>query len=372
MHYIHRLTQNQKRAAIAIFIGVPLALLIFIVWMWGYNRGIFRKVAYLYTVVASSQGIDIETPVTYSGMQIGRVKRIDLGKGESVILTLMIDGMYLDRVRTDSHAITASASMLGIKEIRIKGGSTAAPPVKTGDYIPSEDLFEMENFMDRVRPILTAAEKIVFRIESMLNTFPNERLNASVTDVSGIIHSLRMGESSVGKLLSTDKGAFYERLDLIAARTAGLAERLDESTRRLPEMMDNATEVSGNLGVSSRDWPLMHRDVDRILKNLNSLVVDLREMTPAIKKTVENLDAASGDISKATAKVPGMVEDVSKATSRVPALLDDIEITLNDTLMIVKGMKTAWPVKNMVPPDREKAPLETGARQSPYAPGGGK
>ncbi|TBR20800.1 MAG: MCE family protein, partial [Candidatus Nitrosotenuis sp.] len=196
MHYIHRLTPGQKNAAIAVFAGIPVLVVLFLAFMWGVNRGMFTKMATLRTTITSAQGIDTQTPITYSGMKIGRVSGIQLGKKQEVELTLTVERAYLERLHRDAVAIIASASVIGIKEIRITGGSESAPLLNDGDTITAQGLFDMDNMMERVTPILNAAEKIVFRIEKILNGFPDERLNAAITDVGAVMGSIRAGKST--------------------------------------------------------------------------------------------------------------------------------------------------------------------------------
>lgn len=370
MHYIHRLTTGQKTAAIGIFIGIPIVVVLFLALMWAQNRGLFTKMATLKTKIHSAQGIDTQTPVTYSGMKIGRVSGIQLGKKEEVDLTLTVEREYLGRLHANAVAIIASASVIGIKEIRITGGSEAAPLLNDGDTIAAQGLFDMDNMMERVTPILNAAEKIVFRVEKILNGFPDDRLNATITDVSAVMANIRGGKSTAGKFLSTDNAEYYHRLERLTERLTTLSERVTDATTRLPETMDNAADISGDMKVVSGDLkvisgdlkavttglPELKNNLNQVLKNMDHLLLDVNELVPPAKKTMTNIGM--------------MAEDLSHTTARVPLLLDDIEITLNETLAIVKGVKRSWPVKNMVPPDKERTQTEPAARDTVY--GGGK
>lgn len=366
MHYIHQLTPAQKSAAIAVFIGIPMVFMLFLFLMWGYNLGLFTKMATLRTVVASAQGIDTETPVTYSGIKIGRVTAIRLGKGEEVDLTLTIERAYLGRLHADAVAIIASASVLGIKEVRIGGGRETAPLLKDGGTITSQGLFDTDSLTARVTPILNAAEKIVYRVEKILNGFPDERINTAVGDMGAVIANIRNGKSSAGKFLSADNGEFYNRLGQLVDRLSLLSDRMNEAAKRLPETMDNVAVISGNVKTVSGDWPEMQKnliqvmknvdqvlnDLDQVLKNTDHLLLDVREMTPAMKKTAGNFGV--------------MAEDMSHTSAGVLRLLDDMETTLDETLTIIKGVKRSWPVKNMVPPDKEKTRDEPAARDTVY------
>ncbi len=359
MHYIHRLTPGQKNAAIALFAGIPIMTVLFLAVMWGVNRGMFTKMATLKTKISSAQGIDTQTPITYSGMKIGRVSGIQLGKKEEVELTLTIERGYLGRFHRDAVAIIASANVIGIKEIRITGGSESAPLLNDGDTIVSQGLFDMDNMMERVTPILNAAEKIVFRIEKILNDFPDDRLNSAITDASAVMGNIRGGKSTAGRLLSTDNGEFYNHLEHLMERINVLSERINDATKRLPETMDNAADISGDLKAISHDvkgvtadLPELKNNLDQVMKKMDRVLADVDEMAPGTKKTVANIGT--------------MTEDLTHTTARIAPLLDEIETTLNETLAVVKGVKRSWPVKNMVPPERVKIPMEPAARDTVY------
>ncbi|MBI3581239.1 MAG: MCE family protein [Nitrospinae bacterium] len=355
MHYLHYLSERQKRLAIFSFMAFPVVVLVLLMALWANNRGLFTPMVRLKTVVKSAQGIDSHTMVTLSGIAIGTVSKTDLRGPEEIELTLRIEKKYQGLIRADSEAMLAAQNIVGVKEVRIRGGSKGAPVVADGASLKSVEFLEMENLSDRVTPIINAAERIVLKLDQIVDSFPNERLNSSVRDVSEILAGIKDGKSSVGRLVSTDKGELYAKLDGFIKKLNDISANLDEATKRLPETMENAAQTSRNAMDASKGWPEMQKTLQDVLKNMNRVLDDVAAMTPSVHKTVDAVGAAA--------------QDASKTASRIPALLDDVETTLNDTMTMVQSLKSSWPMKNLVPAEKNKAPFEPGLRESPYGDG---
>jgi phospholipid/cholesterol/gamma-HCH transport system substrate-binding protein len=352
MHYLHYLSEKQKRLAIFSFIAFPVVVFALLMVLWANNRGLFTPMIRLKTIVRSAQGIDNHTRVTFSGIVIGAVSKTRLKGPDEIELTLRIEREYQHLIHTDSSAMLAAQNIVGIKEVSIRGGSKAAPVVRDGDILKSTEILEMENLMDRVNPLIQAAERIILKVDNIVNSFPNDRLNSSVKDISEILADIKGGKSSVGKLVSTDKGEMYGKLVLLISKLNDISAKVDESLKHLPETMDNAAQISRNAKDASRDLPEMQKTLHDVLKNMNHILDDVSAMTPSIHKAVDVVGFAA--------------QDASKSTARIPALLDDVEQTLNDTMGMVQSLKSSWPMKNIVPAEKKRTPFEPELRESPY------
>lgn len=339
--------------AIAAFIGVPSVILVLLLLLWANNQGMFKRMISLKTTTRSAKGVDKQTPVTFSGFVIGNVTQVKLLEQDNIELTFRVEREHVDWIRRDSTAtVAAVGSFIGTKEIKIDGGTKASPPVRDGDTLKAAESAEIANIMDRVNPIIDTVERITLRIDKVLGTFPNERLNSSVSDISGIISDIKHGNATIGKLVSTDNGELYSKVEKLLTKLNDISQKVDDASRHLPETMENVTEISRNVKTGSKDLPEMQKTLHQVLKNLNRALDDISAMTPDIRKTVKHV----GD----------MAQDVSKATPAVPALMDDVELALSETLVMIQSLKASWPVKNLVPKIKDQAPFQPTQRQSPY------
>ncbi|MBI5178964.1 MAG: MCE family protein [Nitrospinae bacterium] len=353
MHYIHTLTAGQKKLVIWGFVATPLAVLALMTVLWAHNKGMFKRMVMLRTVVHSAQGIDNQTLVTFSGFVIGNVTDVSLSAQDAIEVTFRVDGELAKWIHNDAAITLASVNLIGSKEMKITGGTPDAPLVKDGDLLPAVEGVDMGNLMDRVSPIIVTVEKMVARLDQILEHFPDDKMNESVHSLSGILSDIKGGKATVGKLVSTDNGALYNKLDKLVAKLNDISEKVDEASKHLPETMENTAEITRNARTMSKDLPEMQKTFHQVLKNLDRILNDIAAMTPAINKTITH----AGTIA----------QDVSKISPRLPALMDDVEQTLNETMIMVKSLKRSWPVKNMVPKEKEKVLFGSARRESPYA-----
>src|SRR5512145_1644033 len=79
--------------------------------------------------------------VRLAGVQIGRVTGVHLPgePGGKVRVDLTIARRYADRIRRNSMARIETQGLLGDKIVEITVGTTAAPPLVSGDVLPSRD-----------------------------------------------------------------------------------------------------------------------------------------------------------------------------------------------------------------------------------------
>ena len=353
MHYVHKLTPRQKKSLLTIFVITPLILFSLLAYIWMKNRGMFIESFQIRTVVSSAQGVKPETPVTFSGIKIGWVTSLVLNDEDAIEVTMRIDEFYHNRIRSDSVITLSALGIIGKTELMIKGGSKDSPLVANGGMLESIEALQVESLMDRIAPLVTAGEKALLKLEKVITSFPEEKFNSAVENVSEIMSTIREGKSTAGYLISTDDGEFYRKADQLITRLTELSEQLQQATLSLPSVLEKTGVVLDNAKDISGEMPDIQKKVSAVLENMNSVLTDISEMTPSIKRNVESLSGAADEISETV--VP-----------KIPQLLDDVEETLNETLLLLESIRSSWPVKNMMPPESEKPGVEPALRETPY------
>lgn len=360
MHYVHRLTPRQKKSLLAVFVVTPLVFFSLLAYVWMKNHGMFIESFQIRTVVSSAQGVKPETPVTFSGIKIGWVTSLALNDEDAIEVTMKIDEFYHNRIRSDSVITFSALSIIGKTELMIKGGSKDAPLVANGGVLESIESLEVESLMERIAPLVTAGEKALLKLEKIITSFPEEKLNSAVEDLSDIASTIKEGRSTAGHLISTDDGEFYYKADRLVTRLTELSEQLSQATLGLPSViektgvvLDNAKEISESAKDAARELPEIRIKVTAVLERIDGVLIDIAEMTPSIKRNVESISEAADEFSETVAP-------------KIPQLLDDVEETLNEALLMLESVMSSWPVKNMVPPESEKQDVDPALRETPY------
>ncbi|MFQ5432339.1 MAG: MlaD family protein [Nitrospinota bacterium] len=360
MHYVHRLTPRQKKSLLTLFVVTPLIFFSLLSYLWMKNRGMFIESFNIRTVVSSAQGVKPETPVTFSGIKIGWVTDLVLNDEDAIEVTMKIDERYHNRIRSDSVITMSALGLIGKTELMIGGGSKDAPMAANGEMLESVETLEVESLMDRITPLVNAGEKALLKLEKVISSFPEKKFNSAIEDLSEITLTIKEGRSTAGHLISTDDGDFYRKADRMVTRLTELSEQLKQATLELPSVvkktgvvLDNAKEISESAKDVGRDLPEIRKKVTVVLERMDSVLTEILEMTPSMKRNVESVTVAADELSETV--VP-----------KIPQLLDDVEETLNETLLLLESIRSSWPVKNMVPPESDKPGVDPTLRETPY------
>src|ERR1700675_1380397 len=248
-----QLTGTELRVGLFVLVGLSvLAAGIFYVTGAGTLGPKYRLVTYLPEVRELAKG----APVRLDGGEVGN--------GETIRLTPRIPGKVPDRKRnievvmrvskhyesdilTDSAASLVTEGLLGNRYVNISLGITGVP-LKDGQEVPGTEEKAMAEVVERSADVLA-------------------NLQALSEEVQDLIHGVKQGKGTLGKLL-TDEQA-YNHLNSILAKG--------------DVMLANIQAGQGTLGklVASDE---MYTKVDEGLDNVNVILADVRAQKGTIGK----------------------------------------------------------------------------------------
>ncbi len=319
----------------------------------------------------SAPGVATDTPVRKNGVDIGRVKRVDLLEDEGgVDLVLEIDSKYpirqgeLCRIGTGSlitgdsvvQFIAPSADNLMRRFDGVDGTqpdaqlsdvekATAAQYLKEGDYVkggqlapdPLESLVSMQEkfaptlvaieqagnqvgFLARdIRTLLGGGEgqlrQIVQKTEQTMDNF-NETLDAieGVFADERLRASLQVASDRLPRLLDEAEGVLRETKETVNA--------FEGVGRAAEDAMQNVADFTEPLG---REGEKIVGDAVRTLNNLDLLVTDLRQVSARMTSGQGTLNKLLND-DELYYSVQRTVQNVEQLTRRLQPIMDDVRI----------------------------------------------
>jgi len=102
IHYVHRLSfSNQERLAGA-FVLLAIAALIALLMFRGTTLHLFEKRLYFVAYISNAEGLNTNTQVRISGIDVGRVRDIKLNNDNRFRIELYIYERFSGLVRADS------------------------------------------------------------------------------------------------------------------------------------------------------------------------------------------------------------------------------------------------------------------------------
>jgi phospholipid/cholesterol/gamma-HCH transport system substrate-binding protein len=265
----------------------------------------------LYAVFNNAAGLDINAPVRMVGVNVGRVKGIDITDRKARVILYIDEERMIDR---DAVVSIRSQGILGDKYVGISPGAS-------GEY------YEKGEVITHTRQGSD--------LDSLMDS-----LQTAGTDLSAILSSLR-------KVIGTEEGE--QSMSDILMNTRNLTANLDRLTSKLDVMttenrediravIANIRQVTENL---RDDLPRLTGKVEGAADQVTGVLSENRE---SVKETVERIRRDAELLEETLESVRTIAKRIEDGEGTVGKLINEDETytSLNETLgSINKAMKKA-------------------------------
>ncbi|MEO7726779.1 MAG: MlaD family protein [Burkholderiales bacterium] len=264
--------------------------------LWIASGGAFQKHYDLYLAILeeSVAGLNLNAPVKFNGVDVGKVRDIQLDAADPKRVTLTFAIESGTPIKTDTEAVLKTQGLTGIAYVELSGSTTGAPPLRAaaGEKYP----------VIRTKPSLSA------RLENILTT---------------VLAKLDSTSNNINELLSDENRlAVKNTLANLAAVTQTIAARkgtLDAGIANAAKTFDNSARVSAELG------PVIER-IGRSADSLEKMGAEVSQTSASAGKTV---DAVGADLkrftSEALPEAQRLLRDMRVLAASLRRLSDKIE-----------------------------------------------
>jgi phospholipid/cholesterol/gamma-HCH transport system substrate-binding protein len=269
------------------FIGLTL-------WL---SAGEFEDKSYSIYVSYMSEsvsGLNLNAPVKYRGVEVGRVTGIELDPEDLERVRVLMEIEDGVPVKTDTSAVLSSQALTGIAFVDLTGGSREAGRLKA---MPGEDY-----------PVINAAPSLLTRVDTAL-TIALGHVNLLAQDLHGLLND-------------ENRANFGKTMQNLAQLTASLADSeksLRATLDRTAVMMDNAARASANLpelleriGESAAAVERMSMEISRLGQGANRTLQDSQG----------NINAFTQQTLPETASMVAELRELSATLQRVGRMLE--------------------------------------------------
>lgn len=263
----------------------------FIIFIWGTMQITNLGEDHGYEITAvfdNASGLDVNAPVRMVGVNIGRVKSIDVAQRKALVTMQIADAYRIDR---DAAFAIRSQGILGDKYVEIIPG-------QAGEYLEGGDR------AGNTRPSVD--------LDSLM-----ESLQGAGEDLSGILASLR-------KVVATEEGE--NNLKDILQNTRDLSDNLN---RMVSDNRDKVDSILANLDTLTAKLDGIAGD-NRA--DIRQVIANIREVSENLKDTIPNLterlagaaDQVEGVISENREGVKETVEQIHRDAQLLEETLDSL------------------------------------------------
>jgi phospholipid/cholesterol/gamma-HCH transport system substrate-binding protein len=255
-----------------------IAILCLLIFSLTGSKGFFWQRYPLKTRFPDVAGLATGAPVRIAGVQVGSVKRIEFA-GDQVDVIFEVNKENRTRITDRSTAVLGSVSLLGTSAVDISPSLQGTPLADWGYVRPSRPKAQLSDVA--------------------------EKANMSIEEVNGLLHDVRQGKGTAGKLLTDDQ--LYTELN----RFVGTAGQL---TRELQQ-------GRGTLGRLLKD-PRAANTLEASLKNIDEMTRRLNAGEGSLGKLLKD-EAFSRSLTSATSNLKDLTDRLNRGDGTAGKLLTD-------------------------------------------------
>jgi len=290
------------------------ALVAAVLWLSAGLGGGKPTTAYQVIVNESVAGLNLDAPVKFLGVDVGKVQqiRIDPDNPRQVRLGLLIERGT--PVRQDSEAVLKSQGLTGIAYVELSGGSAGAALLQPGPdgeppLIRSKPSLSarLENVMTTVLASLdrtsanvnnlldadnqAAVKRALADASALLHTLAEQRgqLAAGITDLATTARHAARASSQLGPALAA-VGPAVERIGPALARVESAAVSVDAMAQAAGRASTRAGEAAdAAVGAVQQVRGDALPGLERLLAELGPLVASVRQLSEQLRSQPSSL-----------------------------------------------------------------------------------
>ncbi|MDO9181018.1 MAG: MlaD family protein [Bacteriovorax sp.] len=169
-----------------IFISILLSISCVTIFMLNKENPLFSRRVYIKTEVKNAQNLKEGAALQLKGIKIGSVSTIQFKDVNTLIVTLGVNANYVEWVKTDASMTFKTQGVLGDKFLEINGGTDAAPSVKEGDFLVTNESNQFEHIITKSEDLMVAAGSILTKFDKILSSVENNRLEKILVNLESL------------------------------------------------------------------------------------------------------------------------------------------------------------------------------------------
>ncbi len=264
--------------------------------LWLASGGTLQKkyAPYLAIMEESVAGLNLNAPVKYNGVDVGKVRDIQLDPANPERVRLMFVIERGTPIKVDTVAVLKTQGLTGIAYVELSGGARDAPL--------------LEAIAPEQYPLILTKPSLSARLENVL---------------TNVLAKLDSTSSNINAILSNENQAAFKSaladIAVVARTVAARKETLDAGITHAARTFENASRLTAQAELL----------VDRIGRSADAIEKMGNEVSRTSASAGKVVDAAGADISRFTAEtlpeLEGLLGELSTLTNSLRRLTEQTE-----------------------------------------------
>jgi len=264
--------------------------------LWLASGGASQKKVDLYLAVMeeSVAGLNLNAPVKYNGVDVGKVQDIRLDPGDPNRVNLLFAIERGTPIKQDTVAVLKTQGLTGIAYVELSGGARDSPPlVATANsgypQIPTKPSLaaRLENVLTSVLAKLDSTSN---NINAILSDDNRAAFKSALADIAAVAHTIAARKETLDAGIA-NAGRTFENTARVSAQVAPVIERIQRSAQAIENMGNEVARTSATAGKTVNS---VGADVKRFtaesLPALERLLGELSVLTTSLRRLSEQTE----------------------------------------------------------------------------------
>lgn len=270
--------------------------------LWLASGGAFQKKYDLYQAIEdeSVAGLNLNAPVKYNGVDVGKVReiRLDPGNPERVILLFAIERGT--PIKEDTVAVLKIQGLTGIAYVELSGGAREAPPLRAAAGSPYPVIQTKPSLSARLENVLTNVlaklDSTSTSINAILSDENRAAFSAALADIATVTHTIAARKDTLDAGIA-DAARTFENASRITEQAGPVIARLGRSADAIEKMGNEVARTSASAGrtvdAAGADLKRFSEEtlpeLERLLGELSVLSTSLRRLSDQTERNPAGL-----------------------------------------------------------------------------------
>ncbi|HNW81355.1 MAG TPA: MlaD family protein [bacterium] len=290
---------------VGIFLILSLLLIIISVFFLLVKKEFFTDHSYYTLSSPSGEGITEGMPLLFSGFEIGKVETLELDDAGNVIISVKVPSRHTLRINKSS-TFTLEKPFIGSPRFVVKTPDKKALQPERNFVFPTDTIDDINEVIKKLQPMVEKVDQIATNVNAM--TSEKSDLNKIISNLEAVTKDLSQKQGVV-EMLAGDKKSGNDFRESVTALngTLKVAEKLVSNANDTLKKADD--QLLGNDGTIPKVNRIID-DVERKMKELDSLVSSLVKSGGSIESGTKDLDMLRKDIDLTINSVNLLIKDV--------------------------------------------------------------
>jgi phospholipid/cholesterol/gamma-HCH transport system substrate-binding protein len=258
--------------------------------LWLASGGALQKKYDLYLAIEEEPvaGLNLNAPVKYNGVDVGKVRSIKLDPANPEHVRLVFGIERGTPVNQDTLAVLKTQGLTGIAYVELEGGGRDSAPLRAPAPGQYPEIRTKPSLSARLENVLTSVLAKLDQTSNNLNAVLSDENRAAftqtLTDIAAVAHTLAARQTTIDAAIAGAAHTF-DNSEHVTAQLGPVVEQIKRSAEAVQHMGDEAALASNS---ARKTVDSVGTDVKRItaetLPEFQRLMTELRALSTSLRR----------------------------------------------------------------------------------------